>query len=317
MPELPEVETIRRQLAPLLEGALLVDGWAFPSAKFTPALDAVGARIRAVRRRGKYLLVDLDHDGTDQELVIHLGMTGRLSISAAEPGASRPGPDGTDGLPATSNAATESEWVRSTVGPVLVDGPHVRARWHLDDGRRLVFDDTRRFGRIALVAPGAYSELPTLAALGPEPFDDAFTPEHLRAQVNRSDRALKTQLLSQRVVAGVGNIYADEALWRAGVHPGSRRLTHDAARRLCDALRQVISEGIDHGGTTLRDYRDARGNRGTNQRYLDCYGRAGEPCARCGDPLTRSVIDARSTVHCSRCQPRGGRSRPGSRVTSV
>jgi formamidopyrimidine-DNA glycosylase len=183
---------------------------------------------------------------------------------------------------------------------------HLRARWSLDDGRTLLFDDVRRFGRIAVVAAGEHAGMPTLAALGPEPFDDDFTPEHLRRQVNRSDRALKTQLLSQRVVAGVGNIYADEALWRAGVHPASRRLTVAGSQRLRDTIRDVLREGIEHGGTTLRNYRDAAGGEGTNQRYLDCYGRGGEPCVRCGEPLRRSVIDARATVHCATCQRRGG-----------
>lgn len=288
MPELPEVETIRRQLEPLLVGASFVDAWAFPSGKFAQAVLAVGTTVTGVQRRGKYLLVGLDRAGDAEELVVHLGMTGRVFVSAATP------------------SADASSWARSVAGP---DGPtaHLRARWSLDDGRSLCFDDVRRFGRIAVVARGEHASLPTLAALGPEPFDDAFTPEHLRTQVNRSDRALKTQLLSQRVVAGVGNIYADEALWRAGVHPASRRITVAGAERLRDTIRDVLREGIDHGGTTLRNYRDAAGAEGTNQRHLDCYGRGGEPCVRCGEELRRSVIDARATVHCARCQPRGGR----------
>jgi formamidopyrimidine-DNA glycosylase len=272
VPELPEVETIRRQLDPQLSGAGLVDAWAFPSGKFTPALEAVGTTVTSVGRRGKYLLVGLDRDGAPEELVIHLGMTGRLSVV--------------------------------TVGPPTTT--HLRARWTLDDGRSLLFDDVRRFGRIAVVPSGEHGSLPTLAALGPEPFDEAFTPEHLRDAVNRSERALKTQLLSQRVVAGVGNIYADEALWRAGVHPGSRRITRSAAVRLRDAVREVLRAGIEHGGTTLRNYRDAEGGEGSNQRYLDCYGHGGEPCVRCATELRRTVIDARSTVFCPTCQRRGG-----------
>jgi formamidopyrimidine-DNA glycosylase len=307
VPELPEVETIRRQLEPLLVGARLVDAWAFPSGKFTPAIEAVGTRVRSVGRRGKYLLVGLDRDGGAEELVIHLGMTGRLSVATSAQGV-----DGVEG----GRGDAGSTWARSTrtrVTDVGADAPdaapttsHLRARWTLDDGRWLLFDDVRRFGRIAVVAAGEHGDLPTLAALGPEPFDDGFSPEHLREQVNRSARALKTQLLSQRVVAGVGNIYADEALWRAGVHPASRRLTRAGASRLRDAVRDVLREGIDHGGTTLRNYRDAAGGEGTNQRYLDCYGRGGEPCVRCGDELRRSVIDARATVHCPTCQRRGG-----------
>lgn len=287
MPELPEVETIRRQLEPLLVGTTLVDAWAFPSAKFTPALEAVGTRIESVRRRGKYLLVGLDRgDPHGEELVVHLGMTGRLSV--------------------TGDRVEGTSWERAAVSDADAVTGHLRASWTLDDGRHLLFDDVRRFGRIAVVAAGDHHSLPTLAALGPEPFDEAFSPQHLRVQVNRSSRALKTQLLSQRVVAGVGNIYADEALWRAGVHPASRRVTRAASERLRDAVRAVLAEGIEHGGTTLRNYRDAAGGEGTNQRYLDCYGRGGEPCIRCGETLRRTVIDARATVFCGACQPRGG-----------
>jgi formamidopyrimidine-DNA glycosylase len=272
VPELPEVETIRAQLDPLLRGSVVIDGWAFPSAKFADAPLAVGARLGGVRRRGKYLLVDLDDGADARELVLHLGMTGRLSVrdaaDAAEP------------------------------------GPHLRARWQLEDGRTFLFDDIRRFGRIAVVDAGDHAALPTLAALGPEPFDEAFTPERLRTMVNRSSRAVKTQLLSQRVVAGVGNIYADEALWRAQVHPGARRITRAQAERLRDAVVQVLTEAVANGGTTLRDYRNVRGTYGSNQHNLDCYGQAGLPCVRCGEPLHRVVVDARSTTYCRSCQRR-------------
>ena len=280
MPELPEVETIRRQLELLLVGADVVDAWAFPSAKFDQAPLAVGHTITEVARRGKYLLMTLVPSdpraaGTDRrQLVVHLGMTGRLAVLADE-------------------AQLRAE--ASSFG-------HLRARWDLEDGRVLVFDDIRRFGRLAVVEFGRHDELPTLAALGPEPWDAAFTPEHLRAEVNSRRRAVKTLLLSQRVVAGVGNIYADEALWRAGVHPGARRLTIAQSQRLRDTVRDVLQAGVDNGGTTLRNYRDAEGGSGTNQRHLDCYGRYGEPCARCGETLRRSVIDARTTSFCPACQ---------------
>ena len=278
MPELPEVETIRRQLGPELVGRRVVEAWAFPSAKFDEAPAATGATVTGLRRRGKYLLADLLHDGDHLELVVHLGMTGRLAIDAGDPvagGVSGPG-----------------------------SGPHLRAAWLLDDGRRLSFTDVRRFGRIAVVTAGAHERLPTLAALGPEPFDDAFTPDALRTAVNRGRRHVKTHLLSQRVVAGVGNIYADESLWRAGVHPCARRLTRAGAQALRDAIRDVLDEGIEHGGTTLRDYRDALGGEGSHQHALDCYGRAGQPCRRCGVALRRTVVDARTTTFCPRCQCR-------------
>ena len=283
MPELPEVETIRRQLDPVLRGQQILDAWSFGSSKFTDAELAVGAQLGGVRRRGKYLLIDLSAPGSPgagrpsgtgapvpMELVVHLGMTGRLEL-------------------ADSSSAPSS---------------HLRARWELDDGRSLVFDDVRRFGRIAVVERGRHEGMPTLAALGPEPFDERFTPELLRSRINSSSRAVKTQLLSQRVVAGVGNIYADEALWRSGVHPGARRLTRHQAADLRDEIRAVLAAGIENGGTTLRNYRDAEGGSGRHQRSLDCYGRSGEPCIRCGDTLRRIVLDARSTTFCPTCQRR-------------
>lgn len=307
VPELPEVETIRRQLRPHLRGARVVDAWAFDSAKFDEAPAAVGARLTDVDRRGKYLLIGLDlpgatrasppgHDGRTAELVVHLGMTGRLSVTGAAPGTGhrerrprRPG--------------VSADWPAATLHPPATD-QHLRARWWFADSRELRFDDVRRFGRVAVVPAGSYDRLPTLAALGPEPFDPDFDADELRRGVNRSRRALKTQLLGQRVVAGVGNIYADEALWLSGLHPASRRLTVAGATELHAALLVVLGKGIANGGTTLRDYRDASGGAGHNQHHLDCYGRAGAPCRRCGATLAHMVIDARSTTYCPGCQRR-------------
>ncbi len=264
MPELPEVETVRRGLEPLLRGRVLVAAGSHPSPKFSPAVEAVGHAVEGIGRRGKYLLLALD-DG--RRLVIHLGMTGQLRVDA----------------------------------PGTPDDPYDRAWWRLDDGRRFAFRDVRRFGRLAVVGDDL-SAMPTLAALGPEPFDPAFTPEALWRAVGRSRIRVKSQLLGQRAVAGVGNIYADEALWRAGVHPGARRLSRPAAARLHAAIVDVLAQGIANGGTTLRDYRTVDGGSGSNQHQLDCYGRAGEPCARCGTELRRTVVDARGTTWCPRCQ---------------
>ena len=265
MPELPEVETIRRGLEPLVVGRRIVEAGGHPSAKFSAAVEAIGTRATGVGRRGKYLLIALD-DG--RSLVVHLGMTGQLRMR----------PD----------------------GPV---DPYVRAWWDLDDGTTLELRDVRRFGRVAVVGTDLRA-LPTLAALGPEPFSDDFTPEQLWEAVRRSRVHVKTQLLHQRVVAGVGNIYADEALWRAQVHPAARRLTKAKAAELHRTIREVLAEGIAHGGTTLRDYRTVEGGEGSHQHELDCYGRDGLPCPRCDTVLVRSVIDARGTTHCPTCQRR-------------
>ena len=181
--------------------------------------------------------------------------------------------------------------------------PYDRAWWHLDDGARLALRDVRRFGRVAVIGSDA-SALPTLAAIGPEPFDPAFTPEVLWANLRRRSVRVKTNLLSQRPVAGVGNIYADEALWRAGIHPAARAISRPAAARLHAALLEVLTAGIEHGGTTLRDYRGVDGSTGSNQLHLACYGRAGQPCPRCGATLRRSVVDGRGTTHCPLCQRR-------------
>lgn len=257
---------MRRGLEPVLIGRTFVDAGAHPSAKFTSATEAIDATVDQVGRRGKYLLIGLEDRRT---LVVHLGMTGQFRVQGGVPGFD----------------------------------PHVRAWWLLDDGRTLEFRDVRRFGRIAVVGEDL-SALPTLEALGPEPFDPAFTGETLWRGLNRSRVRVKTQLLGQRVVAGVGNIYADEALWRAQVHPGSRRISRVAAERLHDAIVAVLAEGIDHRGTTLRDYRTVSGDEGENQHRLDCYGRAGLPCPRCATELRRSVIDGRGTTHCQTCQRR-------------
>ncbi len=267
MPELPEVETIRRQLGPRVRGHQILDAGSHWSQKFTPAIEAVGTTIESVDRRGKYLLFDLDDD---RQLVIHLGMTGSLTVNC------------------------------STAPPS--DDDYVRAWWQLDDRAWLVFRDVRRFGRIRVVPADDHSSIATLAALGPEPLSDAFTPEGLYRAVRASSRRVKTQLLGQRPVAGVGNIYADEALWRAQVHPAARRITRRQAVHLHRAIRDVLTAAIEHRGTTLRDYRDAQGGAGENQHHLDCYGRAGEPCPRCGTTLRRRVYDARTATFCASCQ---------------
>jgi formamidopyrimidine-DNA glycosylase len=265
MPELPEVETVRRQLEPLVVGRLITEGWGHASAKFSSAPFAAGATIEDVGRRGKYLLLGLDDE---RELIVHLGMTGQLRMRPAE-----------------------------------LD-PYVRAWWSLDDGRVLELRDVRRFGRIGVVPVGEYATLPTLATQGPEPWDPVLDDGGLWRNLKRSTARVKTQLLSQRPIAGVGNIYADEALWRAGVHPARRSISRKESELVLTELRSVLEQGIANGGTTLRDYRTVEGEPGRNQLELGCYGRAGEPCLRCGTELRRTVLDARGTTHCPVCQRR-------------
>ncbi len=265
------METIRRQLAPRLEGRRVVAAGGHPSPKFAPAAAATGATVTEVGRRGKYLIAELAGLDDRRELVVHLGMTGALSV-----------------VPTTEQ--TEAQYIR--------------AWWRLDDGHTLALHDVRRFGRVAVVPAGDHRALPTLARLGPEPFDPAFDPAALHAGLARSRARIKTQLLGQRVVAGVGNIYADEALWRSGIHPGARRLSRPRAATLLAAIRHVLRAGIPHGGTRLRDYRSLEGDTGANQLHLACYGRAGQPCTRCDTPLRRTVLDARTTTFCPTCQKR-------------
>ena len=273
MPELPEVETIRRQLHDRVTGRQLLDSWSHPSPKFSEAPSATGRTIERLGRRGKYLIASLDDD---HELIVHLGMTG--SVRVIDRDADEPTPDRSD--------------------------PYVRAWWRLDDGADLIFRDVRRFGRIAVVASGDYDGLPTLASLGPEPFDPSFDPDHLWRELRTGTRHLKTKLLSQRPVAGLGNIYADEAFWLAQVNPADRTITRERAERLHGAIREVLASGLDHGGTTLRDYVDGTGGSGSNQHHLRCYGRSGLPCERCGGPIGSISLDARTTSWCGTCQPR-------------
>ena len=266
MPELPEVETIRRQLAPRLRGRRIQNAHSHPSEKFTPAVAAIGTTIQGVRRRGKYLIAPLD-DG--RELIVHLGMTGSLAIT-----------------------------------PELPDDPYIRARWQLDRDEILVYRDVRRFGRIRCVPAGQYDTIPTLAVQGPDALSPHFTAEGFYLALRKSRRRIPTQLLSQKPVAGIGNIYGTEALWMAGIHPAKRQISRSAAEKLHAALMQVLQAGLADGGTTLRDYRNADGGEGSHQNALACYGRSGQPCLRCGAPLQHRVYDARTLTFCPQCQPR-------------
>ncbi len=273
MPELPEVESVRRQLAPALLGRRIVDAWRdpYPSARIGDVEAAVGGVVDRVERRGKYLLWGLSSPvDPPREVVVHLGMTGSLRF------VDRPGDPGPD---------------------------HVRVRYVLDDGRALLFRDPRRFGRVSVVPAGAYApSIPTLARLGPEPLSEAFTAVGFAAALARSRAPVKALLLDQRVVAGVGNIYADEALWHARIHPASRRVGTVRAARLREAIVEVLRAAVEREGTTFRDYRMVNGASGRYATELAAYGQATRPCRRCGTPLRRTVVAQRGTTHCPGCQ---------------
>ena len=267
MPELPEVETVRRSLTPLVKGRLLQKAVADPSPRFAQALEAEGRTVLEVGRRGKYLILSLD---ADKELILHLGMTGIIQV--------RP------------------------LGEEILSRSHLRASWTLPDGSVLEFRDARKFGRVSLVESGSYGSLLTLSLMGPEPLEDEFTPNGFHRALLQGSMGVKALLLGQRVVAGVGNIYADEALWLAGIHPEAKHLTRKQAHALHEAIRSVLLSGIHRRGTTLRDYRTVEGQSGENQHHLRCYGRSGLPCQRCGGVLVKSVVAGRGTTHCPSCQ---------------
>jgi formamidopyrimidine-DNA glycosylase len=270
VPELPEVETVRRELEPWLAGRTILrarreDAPAGP--KYAELERADGQRISSVNRRGKFLLLPLS--GGD-ELVIHLGMTGIVS-------------------------------------PRRPRG-HLRVRMELKGTRRrtLYFQDPRRFGRFLVVAQGDYRSLPTLHHMGPEPLSSAFGPTQLYGALAPSRAPIKALIMSQRPVAGVGNIYADEALWRARIHPltPACRVGRRKAAALRDAIVEVLTAAIAAQGTTINDYRTVNGEVGGYLDELDAYGHDGEPCHRCGARLRRIVVGQRGTCFCPRCQRR-------------
>ena len=297
MPELPEVETVCRQLEPELAGhqidslEILDKRWTkpVPTAKVEAAVH--GAMIEGLRRRGKYLLLELEGGRT---LVMHLRMTGNLVLVEREGAGDDSGERRLD--PSEGRRLYEGE--RST------PERHLRARFLLDDDRELWFTDPRRFGEAFLVDEAGLEV--RFERLGVEPLSDDFTVEAL-AQIASGRRVpLKSFLLDQSGVAGVGNIYADEALFRARLHPlspaGSMRSEHHEALR--EAVIEALEAGIEGGGASIDDYRDGRGERGTMQDSFLVHTREGEPCPSCGAPITRIVVSGRSTYYCPSCQIR-------------
>lgn len=289
MPELPEVETVCRQLDPELRGAridaleVLDARWCrpMPPAKLQRAV--TGAAIGGLGRRGKYLLLGLNGDRT---LVMHLRMTGNLVLVEGESKLD----------PSEGHRLYETE--RST------SARHLRARLRLDGGRELWFTDPRRFGEAFLIDD---ERLETrFAKLGVEPLSGDFTAEHLGEMAAGRTAPLKSFLLDQSRLAGVGNIYADEALFRARLHPlspaGSMKPEHLVALR--DGVVAALEAGIEGGGASIDDYRDGRGEKGTMQDEFLVHTREGEPCPRCGAMIARIVVSGRSTYYCPSCQVR-------------
>jgi formamidopyrimidine-DNA glycosylase len=284
VPELPEVETIRRQLEPDLVGRrfesveVLDPYFSKPSAPTAFERAIENREVLDVGRRGKYLLFELDDRSS---LVVHLRMTGSLVLLE---------PDGSVN-PGDPRIASEDR--------------HLKARFLLDDGGELRFTDPRRFGRGFVAGPEELEQY-FASRLGVEPLSPEFTVEAMAAMTAGRTGPLKSFLLNQKGVAGVGNIYADEALFRAGLHPlspgGSMRPEHHLALR--DGVVESLERGLDLGGASIDDYRDARGDAGAMQNEFLVHRRGGEDCPRCGEPIVRIVVGGRSTYFCPGCQKR-------------
>jgi formamidopyrimidine-DNA glycosylase len=286
VPELPEVETVRRGIAPAMEGRRILTAeirraglrWPFPPRL---AERLTGARVQALRRRSKYILADLDSGET---MILHLGMSGRITVT----GMAAPFIPG--------------RFHHDHPAPAVHD--HVILT--MEGGARITLNDPRRFGALDLAPSAGIEAHPLLAALGPEPLGNGFHAAHLAAAFAGRRAPVKALLLDQKIVAGLGNIYVCEALFRAGIHPTRAAGRIGAARldRLVAEIRAVLSEAIIAGGSSLRDYRQADGELGYFQHGFRVYDRAGQPCTTpgCSGSIRRIVQSGRSTWFCPRCQ---------------
>jgi formamidopyrimidine-DNA glycosylase len=272
MPELPEVENIRLTLARNIVGQeikefkILWPDIFINCTNLDPNVLLIGKKVESVGRRGKYLLINFDGGAT---LILHFRMTGKLVYYEEEHE-----PD-----------------------------KHTHAVFYLEKGQ-LHHSDTRKFGRIQLIETALKDEVPAIAKLGPEPLDSLFTLEIFGQKLSSKKSNIKAALLDQEVIAGIGNIYADEALFRAGIRPDrkTKSLKVSEVILLYDAIQKVLKEGIEAGGTSFRDYRDGDGNKGLFQENLKVYGRAGLPCKICGSILEKTKIAGRTSVYCPVCQ---------------
>ena len=274
MPELPEVETVRRSLRRHLIGQTIVTAEVFlPRLVKWPEPDLfvtrlLGRTIREVNRTGKYLRLRLDNEA---ELIIHLKMTGELMF----------------------------------MGPDAVEGPrYLRVKIRFAGGAALCFGDARTLGALYVLWPEELGRLSSMIDMGPEPLTDAFSERYLSEMTRNRKAKIKSFLLNQKYIGGLGNIYADEALFRARLRPEriASSLSRGELRRLHGAINDVIREGIEDGGTTIRNYRDGEGHAGLHQENLRVYQRTGEPCQVCGTPIRRIVVAGRGTHYCPKCQ---------------
>ncbi|MGO3912619.1 DNA-formamidopyrimidine glycosylase [Enterococcus viikkiensis] len=272
MPELPEVETVRKGLISLVKGKTIakVDVY-WPRIIEMPEVETfqqqmIGETIEDVERRGKYLIFQLSH----YEMVSHLRMEGKYEFfSEAKP----------------------------------LD-KHSHVRFIFTDGSELVYHDVRKFGRIALLKKGGAKQYKGLLQLGPEPTDEEFSLADFKEQLKKSSTMIKPLLLNQKVVAGLGNIYVDEVLWLAKIHPEqpANSLSPQAVKKLREAIIEVIAKAKEAGGTTIRTYLNALGEAGHFQQELHVYGQTGKPCPRCGTAIIKIKVAQRGTHLCPHCQ---------------
>ena len=282
MPELPEVETVRRGLTPAMEGAVIAKAqvnrpdlrWPFPDRM---AERLTGARVTQLRRRSKYILADLD---TGESLLIHLGMSGRMTVSG-------------DPLGQFAHEHPQAE-------------KHDHVVFDMENGARITFNDPRRFGAMDLLDTATAEQHKLLAVLGPEPLGNDFHEQHLIDSFRNRNTPVKSALLDQRIVAGLGNIYVCEALFRAAISP-RRKAGQISAKRvagLVPIIRTVLQDAISAGGSSLKDFRQADGELGYFQHSFDVYGREGDPCRRegCDGTVGRITQSGRSSFYCAQCQ---------------
>lgn len=295
MPELPEVEVVRMGLEAQLTDACIaqIDIFTPKVVPFSPEQHKalIGQRFRAFQRRGKYLIIDLDH----AHLLIHLRMTGQVLIVPP------PHPNQT---PSIAHVPLPFTYYQRPLTSLF--DKHTHTCFHFENAMQMTYRDVRKFGRVEYVSPEDLSVHPSLSKLGPEPLSADFTLKGFRQALHKTQRSLKAVLLDQRVVAGLGNIYVDEALFVAGLHPETPAAKAPAAavKKLFEAIPFVLQKGIDAGGTSLKDYLHPDGSRGSHQEHLFVYGRSGKACQHCGTPLVKSVVAQRGTHHCPQCQPR-------------